>query len=213
MHTEDEPAKAATVDAVLEVADEIGVPAAQVAVAWLLERARRSTTALVPVIGPRTVEQIDSYLASLDWSDRRRSSTCASIRSAVSGWGRRSNQLASAGHRAVGWRCCRLRTRRRFPRRLTPSREPSLERDAVTAVERTHHFYRFSLRCPASAGSAAASASPSSTRAARPRGGRQRRLDALDSPSRTPRPVARIAAYSDVVGSNVVGEVGEAAPR
>jgi aryl-alcohol dehydrogenase-like predicted oxidoreductase len=66
VHTEDEPAKAATVDAVLAVADEIGVPAAQVAVAWLLERARQSTTALVPVIGPRTVEQIDSYVASLD---------------------------------------------------------------------------------------------------------------------------------------------------
>jgi aryl-alcohol dehydrogenase-like predicted oxidoreductase len=66
IHTEDEPVKAATVDAVLEVADQIGVPAAQVAVAWLLERARRSSTALVPIIGPRTVEQTDSYLASLD---------------------------------------------------------------------------------------------------------------------------------------------------
>ena len=40
VHTEDEPAKAATVDAVLAVAGEIGVPAAQVAVAWLLERAQ-----------------------------------------------------------------------------------------------------------------------------------------------------------------------------
>lgn len=66
VHTEDEPVKAATVDTVLAVADEIGVPAAQVAVAWLLERGRQSTTALVPVIGPRTVEQVDSYIASLD---------------------------------------------------------------------------------------------------------------------------------------------------
>jgi aryl-alcohol dehydrogenase-like predicted oxidoreductase len=66
VHTEDAPIKAATVDTVLEVADEIAVPAAQVAVAWLLERARRSPTALVPIIGPRTVEQTDSYLASLD---------------------------------------------------------------------------------------------------------------------------------------------------
>src|SRR3954469_600988 len=65
VHTEDEPAKAATVDAVLAVADELGVPAAQVAVAWLLERGVRSTTALVPVIGPRTVEQTDSYITSL----------------------------------------------------------------------------------------------------------------------------------------------------
>jgi len=31
--------KAATVDAVIEVADQIGVPAAQVAVAWLLRAA------------------------------------------------------------------------------------------------------------------------------------------------------------------------------
>ena len=34
--------------------------------AWLLERARRSPTAVVPIIGPRTVEQLDSYVASLD---------------------------------------------------------------------------------------------------------------------------------------------------
>jgi aryl-alcohol dehydrogenase-like predicted oxidoreductase len=66
VHTEDAPAKAATVDAVLAVADETGVPAAQVAVAWLLERGSRSTTALVPVIGPRTVAQVDSYIDSLD---------------------------------------------------------------------------------------------------------------------------------------------------
>ena len=39
---------------------------AQLAVAWLLERARRSTTGIVPVIGPRSVEQLDDYLAALD---------------------------------------------------------------------------------------------------------------------------------------------------
>lgn len=67
VHTESEdPVKAVTVDAVLSVADETAVPAAQVAVAWLLERGRRSTTGMVPIIGPRTVEQLDSYLASLD---------------------------------------------------------------------------------------------------------------------------------------------------
>ena len=66
VHTEDKPVKAATVDTVLVIAGEIGVPAAQVAVGWLLERARRSSTGLVPVIGPRTVEQTDSYLAALD---------------------------------------------------------------------------------------------------------------------------------------------------
>jgi aryl-alcohol dehydrogenase-like predicted oxidoreductase len=66
LHSEEEPVKRATVDVVLEVAGEIGVPAAQVAVAWLLERARKSSTGVVPIIGPRTVAQVESYLASLD---------------------------------------------------------------------------------------------------------------------------------------------------
>jgi aryl-alcohol dehydrogenase-like predicted oxidoreductase len=66
VHTEDGPAKAAVVDAVLAVADDLGVPAARVAVAWLLQRARRSSTGVVPIIGPRTVEQLDDYLAALD---------------------------------------------------------------------------------------------------------------------------------------------------
>jgi aryl-alcohol dehydrogenase-like predicted oxidoreductase len=66
VHTEDNSTKAATVDAVLAAAEQLGVPAAQVAVAWLLERARRSTTGVVPIIGPRTVEQLDPYVASLD---------------------------------------------------------------------------------------------------------------------------------------------------
>jgi aryl-alcohol dehydrogenase-like predicted oxidoreductase len=63
-HAEDDDRKTATVDAVLAAADDLGVPAAQVAVAWLLERARRSTTGVMPIIGPRTVEQVDSYLAA-----------------------------------------------------------------------------------------------------------------------------------------------------
>ncbi|MET0454060.1 MAG: aldo/keto reductase [Mycobacterium sp.] len=66
VHAEDEPVKAATVDAVLAAADALGVPAARVAVAWLLERARRSTTGVVPIIGPRTVDQLDDYVAALD---------------------------------------------------------------------------------------------------------------------------------------------------
>jgi aryl-alcohol dehydrogenase-like predicted oxidoreductase len=66
VHTESDTTKAATVDAVLAAAEELGVPAAQVAVAWLLERARRSPTGVVPIIGPRTVEQLDSYVAALD---------------------------------------------------------------------------------------------------------------------------------------------------
>jgi aryl-alcohol dehydrogenase-like predicted oxidoreductase len=66
VHNDDDAAKAATVDAVLGVSEQLGVPAAQVAVAWLLERARRSPTGVVPIIGPRTLDQLQSYLASLD---------------------------------------------------------------------------------------------------------------------------------------------------
>jgi aryl-alcohol dehydrogenase-like predicted oxidoreductase len=65
VHNDDEPIKAATVDAVLATAERLGVPPGQVAVAWLLERAKRSSTGIVPVIGPRTVEQLDDYLAAL----------------------------------------------------------------------------------------------------------------------------------------------------
>lgn len=66
LHTDDDDAKkAAVVDAVLAASDELGVPAAEVAVAWLLERARRSPTGVVPIIGPRTPAQLDSYVAAL----------------------------------------------------------------------------------------------------------------------------------------------------
>jgi len=63
---EDTNQKTAVVDAVLKVADEIGSTPAQVAMAWELERGRRSGTAVVPIIGPRTPAQLDEYLAALD---------------------------------------------------------------------------------------------------------------------------------------------------
>jgi aryl-alcohol dehydrogenase-like predicted oxidoreductase len=66
VHDEDEPRKAATVDAVLAAGERLGVTPAQVSVAWLLERARRSPSGVVPIIGPRTVEQLDGYLGALD---------------------------------------------------------------------------------------------------------------------------------------------------
>lgn len=66
VHNEDGARKSATVDAVVAVSDELGIRPAQVAVAWLLERARRSSTGVVPVIGPRSVEQLDDYLAALN---------------------------------------------------------------------------------------------------------------------------------------------------
>ncbi|WP_416975834.1 aldo/keto reductase [Streptomyces sp. 4F14] len=66
IHTESTGQKTAVVDAVLAVAEEIGAPPAQVAVAWVRERAARSATTLVPIIGPRGLAQLDSYLDALD---------------------------------------------------------------------------------------------------------------------------------------------------
>jgi aryl-alcohol dehydrogenase-like predicted oxidoreductase len=54
------------VDAVLQAANELGRTPAEVALAWTRERARRSPTAVIPIIGPRTVEQLDNNLAALE---------------------------------------------------------------------------------------------------------------------------------------------------
>jgi aryl-alcohol dehydrogenase-like predicted oxidoreductase len=66
VQVEDTEHRTAVLDTVLAVAEEIGTTPAQVAVAWLAGRAARSTTALVPVVGPRTLDQLREYLAALD---------------------------------------------------------------------------------------------------------------------------------------------------
>lgn len=60
VHREDDPRKAAVVDAVLGVADETGATPDAVALAWLRARG------IVPIIGPRTVEQLRANLAAAD---------------------------------------------------------------------------------------------------------------------------------------------------
>ncbi|GAA2591742.1 aldo/keto reductase [Winogradskya consettensis] len=57
--------RTAVVDAVLAVADEIGTTAVQVALAWLRRRAALAPTALIPIVGPRTLAQLEEYLKSL----------------------------------------------------------------------------------------------------------------------------------------------------
>lgn len=52
-------------DTVLDVADECGVNAAQISMAWLRARAARSATAMIPIVGPRTTAQLGEYLATL----------------------------------------------------------------------------------------------------------------------------------------------------
>jgi aryl-alcohol dehydrogenase-like predicted oxidoreductase len=65
-HTEDTEQRTAVVTELIAVADEIGAPPAQVAMAWLHGRADRSATALIPIVGPRTAGQLDDYLSALD---------------------------------------------------------------------------------------------------------------------------------------------------
>ncbi|KIF68564.1 oxidoreductase [Streptomyces sp. AcH 505] len=58
-------AQRATVDAVLAVADELGTSPVQVSLAWLRRRGAQAHTALVPIVGPRSLTHLAEYLASL----------------------------------------------------------------------------------------------------------------------------------------------------
>ncbi|WP_062213116.1 aldo/keto reductase [Streptomyces sp. NBRC 109706] len=66
VHTESTEQKTAVVDSVIDIADQVGAPPAQVAVAWVNERSRRLATSSVPIIGPRNLAQLDDYLGALD---------------------------------------------------------------------------------------------------------------------------------------------------
>ncbi len=56
-----DPAKLDIAQAVGGVADELGVPAAQVALAWL-----RAQGGVIPILGARTAAQLESNLGALD---------------------------------------------------------------------------------------------------------------------------------------------------
>jgi len=66
IHTEDTARKTAVIDTLLKVADTLGAPPAQIPVAWLRKHNERWNTPAVTIIGPRTVDQLDGYLAALD---------------------------------------------------------------------------------------------------------------------------------------------------
>jgi aryl-alcohol dehydrogenase-like predicted oxidoreductase len=66
IHTESTEQKTAVIDTVLAVAEETGATPAQVSVAWLRERAAQASTSFVPIIGPRSLTQLDDYLGALD---------------------------------------------------------------------------------------------------------------------------------------------------
>ena len=66
VHTEKTARETAILDAVLSIGREAGASPGGVAIAWLLDKARRSTTALIPILGPRTPEQLAGSLSALD---------------------------------------------------------------------------------------------------------------------------------------------------
>ncbi|HEY3306473.1 MAG TPA: aldo/keto reductase [Candidatus Binatia bacterium] len=66
VHTEKTARETAILDAVLSVAKEVGASPTEVAIAWLLHKARRSTTSLIPILGPRTHAQLDGTLGALE---------------------------------------------------------------------------------------------------------------------------------------------------
>ncbi len=68
VRVENSPRRSAIVDVLVSAADGLGVSPGQTAIAWLLERARRSSTGVVPIVGPRTLAQVQSYLAAVDVS-------------------------------------------------------------------------------------------------------------------------------------------------
>jgi aryl-alcohol dehydrogenase-like predicted oxidoreductase len=66
VHTEQTARESAILDALFAVAKEIGSSPTEIAIAWLLHKARHCTTALIPILGPRTLEQLDATLGALN---------------------------------------------------------------------------------------------------------------------------------------------------
>jgi len=66
VHTEKTTRETAILDTVLAVAKEVGASPTEIAIAWLLHKARRSVTTLIPILGSRTREQLDATLGALD---------------------------------------------------------------------------------------------------------------------------------------------------
>lgn len=63
---EDTAQQTVVVDTVLAIAAETDSTAVQVSLAWLRRRATVAHTALVPIVGPRSVEHLQEYLRSLE---------------------------------------------------------------------------------------------------------------------------------------------------
>jgi aryl-alcohol dehydrogenase-like predicted oxidoreductase len=56
----------AVVDAVIRIAEQIDSSPVQVSLAWLRRRASLAATAMIPIVGPRSLAHLKGYLQSLD---------------------------------------------------------------------------------------------------------------------------------------------------
>jgi aryl-alcohol dehydrogenase-like predicted oxidoreductase len=66
VHAESNARQTTLLDNLLAVANELGVSPTHVAIAWLRDKAKHSTTALIPILGSRTREQLDATLGALN---------------------------------------------------------------------------------------------------------------------------------------------------
>lgn len=66
IRTEKTERDSAVVDTVIAIAKEHERSPAEIALAWVRETSKRSTNALIPIIGPRTLEQLENNLRSLE---------------------------------------------------------------------------------------------------------------------------------------------------
>ena len=66
VHTEKTARETAILDAVLAVAKEIDASPTEIAIAWMLDKAAKSTTSLIPILGSRTSEQLAGTLGALN---------------------------------------------------------------------------------------------------------------------------------------------------
>ncbi|MBI5317914.1 aldo/keto reductase [Bradyrhizobium sp.] len=65
VHRETEQRHTAIIDALFDVAKEIERTPTHVAIGWLRARSARSTTGIVPILGPRTIDQLNDTLDAL----------------------------------------------------------------------------------------------------------------------------------------------------
>lgn len=66
VHTEKTAKQTQLLDTIIAIAAELEATPTHVAIAWLLEKAAKSTTAIIPILGSRTVAQLDATLGALD---------------------------------------------------------------------------------------------------------------------------------------------------